>query len=124
MRRGEKIRDAASPHLWGQERRDISRPNARFLVGMQFAAIGAHQGGASMRLHQLCAAAVLTLPMGCASRYPAPTEHLATSMAAARGAEEAGAPQVPQAALQLELAQEQINQAQRLVQEGENEKAD
>lgn len=42
----------------------------------------------------------------CASQ-PDPTEHLAASMAAVRGAETAGAAQVPQAALHLKLADEQ-----------------
>jgi pyridoxal biosynthesis lyase PdxS len=40
------------------------------------------------------------------------TTHLADSMAAVRGAETAGAARVPQAALHLKLAQEEIKQAQ------------
>jgi hypothetical protein len=60
---------------------------------------------------------------GCAS-YPQPTEHLANSMAAVRGAEEAGAEQVPQAALYLKLAQEELDQANRLLQNDENKRAD
>jgi len=65
----------------------------------------------------LCAVAA------CAS-YPQPTEHLAESMASARGAESAGAAQVPQAALHLKLAQDQIGTAQKLIKDDENERAD
>jgi hypothetical protein len=59
----------------------------------------------------------------CASQ-PDPTEHLAASMAAVRGAETAGAEQVPQAALHLKLAQEQIVHAKQLMDNGENGRAD
>jgi hypothetical protein len=45
-------------------------------------------------------------------------------MAAARGAQEAGAAQVPEAALQLKLAQEQNRTAKALMNEGKNERAD
>jgi hypothetical protein len=41
-----------------------------------------------------------------------------------RGAQEAGAGQVPQAALQLELAEEQVSQARVMIERGENERAD
>jgi pyridoxal biosynthesis lyase PdxS len=40
------------------------------------------------------------------------TTHLAESMAAVRGAETAGAARIPQAALHLKLAQEEIKQAE------------
>jgi Domain of unknown function (DUF4398) len=53
-----------------------------------------------------------------------PTEHLAASMAAVRGAETAGAASVPQAALHLKLAQEQIQQAKEMIEKDENERAD
>lgn len=59
----------------------------------------------------------------CAS-HPQPTEHLAASMAAVRGAETAGAAQVPQAALHLKLAQDQIDTAQQMIRKDENERAD
>jgi hypothetical protein len=65
----------------------------------------------------LCAVAA------CASQ-PDPTEHLAASMAAVRGAETAGAAQVPQAALHLKLAEEQIANAKQLMQSGDNGRAD
>jgi hypothetical protein len=60
---------------------------------------------------------------GCASQ-PAPTDHLASALAAVRGAQEAGAGQVPKAALQLELAQEQVAQARAMIKQGQNERAD
>jgi hypothetical protein len=67
--------------------------------------------------------ALALLSAACAS-YPAPSEHLASSMAAARGAQEAGATQVPEAALQLKLAQEQNRTAKALMEDGKNERAD
>ena len=63
------------------------------------------------------------LAAGCAS-HPPPTDQLASAIAATRGAEEAGAHQVPRASLQLKLAQEQIAQARAMMKEGENERAD
>lgn len=59
---------------------------------------------------------------GCAS-FPPPTETMAEAIASVRGAEELGAEQVPTAALQLQLAREQIAKARALMAEGENEPA-
>jgi hypothetical protein len=59
---------------------------------------------------------------GCAS-FPAPTDTMAEAIASVRGAEELGAEQVPVAALQLQLAREQIAKARALMAEGENEPA-
>jgi len=73
-------------------------------------------------MKKLLAASVL-LAAGCAS-HPPPTDHLASAIAATRGAEEAGAPRVPGAALQLKLAQEQIAQARAMMEDGDNERAD
>jgi hypothetical protein len=64
------------------------------------------------------------LIVGCASGYPPPAEHLASAMAAARAAKESGAANVPRAALQLKLAEEQIAQARQMMQNGANERAD
>jgi hypothetical protein len=58
----------------------------------------------------------------CAS-FPPPTNTVASSLAAVRGAEELGAADVPQAALQLQLAHEEITKAKKLMAEGENERA-
>jgi hypothetical protein len=60
---------------------------------------------------------------GCAS-YPAPAEHLASAMAAVRGAQEVGVARIPQAELQLKLAQDEIAQAKALMADGKNERAD
>jgi hypothetical protein len=66
--------------------------------------------------------AVASLVAGCAS-YPQPNESLANSTATVRGAEEAGAEQVPDAALHLRLAEEQNEAAKRLMADGDNERA-
>jgi len=60
---------------------------------------------------------------GCAS-HPPPSDHLATAIAAVHGAQVAGAAQVPQAALQLKLAEEQVAQAREMIERGDNERAD
>jgi hypothetical protein len=60
---------------------------------------------------------------GCAS-YPAPAEHLASAMAAVRGAQEVGVARIPQAELQLKLAQDEVAQAKALMADGNNERAD
>jgi hypothetical protein len=62
------------------------------------------------------------LATGCAS-FPPPTDSMATAIASVRGAEEVGAASVPQAALKLQLAREEIIQAQALLADGENEDA-
>jgi pyridoxal biosynthesis lyase PdxS len=62
------------------------------------------------------------LAVGCA-HYPAPTDQVAKSIAAVRGAQEAGAAEVPAAALHVKLAQEQIEQARRLMEDEQNERA-
>ena len=60
---------------------------------------------------------------GCGG-HPAPNEQIANSLAAVRGAEEAGAMNVPEAALHVKLAQEQIEQAKQLMNHDENLKAE
>ena len=65
---------------------------------------------------------VALLATACAS-FPPPTDALANSLASVRGAEELGADNVPQASLQLQLAQEEINKAKKLMADGENERA-
>lgn len=63
------------------------------------------------------------LATACAS-YPPPSDHLASAIAAARGAQAVGAEHVPRAALQLKLADEQIAQARLMMQRGDHERAD
>ena len=58
----------------------------------------------------------------CAS-FPPPTTTVASSLAAVRGAEEVGAAEVPQAALKLQLAREQLAKAEALMADGEHELA-
>ncbi|HEY6878403.1 MAG TPA: DUF4398 domain-containing protein [Polyangiales bacterium] len=60
---------------------------------------------------------------GCA-HYPAPTDQVAKSLAAVRGAEEVGASEVPAAALHVKLAREEIEQADRLMKDEQNERAE
>lgn len=69
--------------------------------------------------------AVLVLGAGlvaCAS-MPPPHEREANSEAAVRAAREVGAQQIPQAALHLTLAQEQLDKAKALMRKGDNEEA-
>jgi hypothetical protein len=61
--------------------------------------------------------------VACASA-PQPTERLASTQAAVRAAKEVGAKDVPQAQLHAQLAEEQMQQATKLIQDGENERAD
>jgi hypothetical protein len=61
--------------------------------------------------------------LACAG-YPQPTERLATAQAAVRAAKEVGAKDVPQAQLHTQLAEEQVQQAQRLIEDGDNERAE
>lgn len=69
------------------------------------------------------ATSIMALMPGCAS-HPPPNDHLASAIAAARVADEAGARQVPSAALQLKLAEEQIATAKKMVDNGDNLRAD
>jgi hypothetical protein len=61
--------------------------------------------------------------VGCGS-YPAPTERVASAEAAIRGAQEVGANNVPQAALSVKLAQEEVQKAKQLMQDGDNRRAE
>jgi hypothetical protein len=78
-----------------------------------------------MRLILYATSLVLPLALlnGCAS-FPAPTDKMASSEAAVRGAREVGADRVPQASLQLRLAEEQIARAKALMADGDNERAE
>jgi PBP1b-binding outer membrane lipoprotein LpoB len=59
---------------------------------------------------------------GCGSS-PAPTERVASAEAAIRGAQEVGATNVPSASLSLKLAQEEVQKAKQLMQDGDNKRA-
>jgi len=69
-------------------------------------------------------AAMLAFGAGCGASYPAPTARMADSESAVRAAQEVGGQNEPQAALHLKLAQEQIDQAKQLVNDGDNKRAD
>ena len=68
-------------------------------------------------------AGIALLALGCAS-HPAPTEQVASSLAAVRGAEEAGARNVPEAALHMKLAEEQLEKAKELMKDEDNAEAE
>ena len=76
-----------------------------------------------MRKTLLGVIGLLAVAAGCGG-HPAPTEQVASSLAAVRGAEEAGALNVPEAALHVKLAQEQIEQAKQLMAQDENQRAE
>jgi len=78
-----------------------------------------------MKKKTLCflGATAVVASVGCAG-YPAPTDHLASSMAAVRAAQETGAGNVPKAQLYLKLAEEENAQAKGLISDGNNERAD
>lgn len=73
----------------------------------------------------LAMATSLALSSACAS-HPPPTDHLASAIAAIRGAQVAvaGAGRVPEAALHLKLAEEQVSEAREMIERGDNERAD
>ena len=62
------------------------------------------------------------LATACAS-FPPATDDVAAALASVRGAEEVGAEDVPKAALELQLAREEVSKAQALLKEGEHENA-
>ena len=61
---------------------------------------------------------------GCGSSLPPPSDRLASAEAASRSARELGADREPKAALHLKLSQEQIDQAKKLMADGDNRRAD
>jgi hypothetical protein len=65
----------------------------------------------------------LAAVVGCGS-YPAPTERVSSAEAAIRGAQEVGANGVPPAALSVKLAQEEVQKAKQLMQDGDNKRAE
>ena len=65
--------------------------------------------------------ALMLASAGCGASHPPPTDNLARALAALRAAQEAGAAEVPQASLQLKLAEEQVAQARAMMEEGSDE---
>lgn len=76
-----------------------------------------------MRFFQLAVAVLAATVVACGS-FPKPEARVSSSEGAIRGAQEAGAPSVPQANLHLKLAQEERTKAMALIQNGDNEKAE
>jgi hypothetical protein len=69
------------------------------------------------------AVALLVLfALGCGG-FPPPNDRLAATVAAARSAREVGAPNSPQAALHLKLADEGLASAKNLMTDGNNQRA-
>lgn len=67
-----------------------------------------------------------SLSLACGASHPPPTDHMASAVAAVRGAQVvvAQSGEVPEAALHLKLAEEQVAQAREMVSRGDNERAD
>jgi Domain of unknown function (DUF4398) len=64
----------------------------------------------------------ILVAVGCATT-PKPVEQLGQTEGAYRSAQEVGADHVPQAALELKLAQEELTRAQELMKDDHNEEA-
>ncbi len=76
-----------------------------------------------MNTKSTVAVIALSVIAGCGGSVMSPSK-LAASQASVRGAEEVGARQVPTAALQLKLAQDEVDKAKALNADGEGEAAD
>ena len=72
---------------------------------------------------RLLVGGIAVLAVACAGA-PRPEARIASSEGAIRGAQEAGAGKVPQATLELTLAQEQRQHALELVKDGDNHRAE
>jgi hypothetical protein len=64
------------------------------------------------------------IALGCGASYPVPTQSLADAQAAERSATELGAASQPKAQLHLQLAHEQIGQANVAMKDGDNQRAE
>lgn len=63
------------------------------------------------------------LASACGASAPVPAAQRTETLAAVRAAEEIGAPNVPKAALHLKMARDQIQTAEALIRDDENEQA-
>jgi hypothetical protein len=77
-------------------------------------------------MQKLLLSALIAAPFvgACAGSIPPPTQRLAEAQSAERSAREVGADGVPEARLSLNLANEQITQAQQVMVDGDNRRAD
>jgi hypothetical protein len=62
--------------------------------------------------------------LACGASFPPPTQRMADAQGAERSAREVGANNVPSAQLSLKLSQEQIAQAEKAIENDDNERAD
>jgi len=77
-----------------------------------------------MRFLSGCLAAATTcLIIGCGAAAPVPAEQVTQTEAAIRAASEVGAPSIPKAALHLKMANDQLQTAKGLMNEGSNDEA-
>ena len=67
---------------------------------------------------------VITIAIAACGSFPKPDARISSSEGSIRGAQEAGAPAVPQANLHLKLAMEEREKGLALVNDGDNEKAE
>lgn len=77
-----------------------------------------------MRTSFLLAGAAGALLLACGGSAPPPSDRLASAEAASRSARELGAEKEPKAAYHLQLADEQVAQAKKLMADGDNKRAD
>ncbi len=75
-----------------------------------------------VRIHIL--AALIAAPLAACTGAPTPQARMASSEGAIRGAQEAGAVNVPEATLYLQYAKEEREKAMQLVKQDENHRAD
>ena len=77
-------------------------------------------------MHRSILSIMLVAPFmsACGGSFPPPTQRLADAQSAERSARELGANDEPSAKLSLKLADEQITQAQKVMADGDNERAD
>jgi len=71
----------------------------------------------------IVAAMAASLAVACGAAAPVPAAQVTDTQAAIRGAEEVGAPGVPKAALHLKMAKDQLQTAQALISDEDNEQA-
>jgi hypothetical protein len=62
--------------------------------------------------------------LGACASSPVPADRLARSQAAVRSAHEVGAENVPPAALHLKIANEELGMAKKLIEDGDNQRAE
>jgi len=67
---------------------------------------------------------IASLLMACGSSVAPPSDRLSSAEAASRSAKELGANNDPKAQLHLKLATEQIDQAKKLMADGDNKRAE